>query len=102
MPKGTSRSEGSSGENISHFHAIRMRVVGAGSLQMTLYSIDDIQNQSLVPFSLSATTHIQPTRLSNFIQQRASLEIKTTEVNEYFRINRIIVFCREYATSYPG
>src|SRR3990167_6309161 len=100
MPKGMARSAGSSGENISHFNSVRMRVIGTGSLQMTLFSLQDVRSEVLVPFTMSLTTNIQPTRLANFIEQRASLEVKTTAINEYFRINRIIIFSRKFASSY--
>lgn len=90
------------GENILHFTAVRMRVVGQGSLKMRLNSLDDVQTQELVPFSMSAGTNIQPTRLCNFLQQRAQLEVYTTELNDFFKINRIILFVKESATSYPG
>lgn len=94
--------EGSSGENISHFTAVRLRVVGSGNLNMTLYSLDDVNSQVLAPLAMSATTNIQPTRLANFNEQRAALWLGTTEKDEYFRINRIILFSKEIFTSYPG
>jgi hypothetical protein len=94
--------EGSAGENIAHFTAVRMRVTGEGNLKMTLFSLDDVRLQELNPFVLTPETNIQPTRLANFNEQRASLEIKTTEFQEYFRINRIILFSKEIYTSYPG
>src|SRR5215203_2475285 len=101
MP-GSAATSRSAGENIQHITAVRMRVVGSGNLEMTLYSQDDIQSQALVPFALAATTPYQPTRLANFIQQRASLDIRTDVINEWFRINRIVLFTKEFASSYPG
>lgn len=97
-----SAANGSIGENIDHFTAVRMRVVGSGNLDMVLYSHDDILNQELVPFTMAGATNIQPTRLANFIQQRAMLNISVDEINEWFRINRIIVYTKEFATSFPG
>lgn len=102
MPKGAATSEGSSGEQITHFTGIRLRVVGSGSLQLKVYSLDDVRSQTLVPLTLSATTNRIPTRLCNFMEQRASFEGKTTLIDEVFRINRIIVFSREIFTSFPG
>lgn len=102
MPIGTALSEQSSGENISHFAAIRMRVTGTGSLKMSVYSLDDVKTKALVPFILTSTARIIPTRLVNFMEQRASFELKTTEIDEKFRINRIVVFMKEVFTSYPG
>lgn len=94
--------EGSAGENISHFTAVRLRVTGSGSLVMNFYSLDDINSQQLAPLTMSASTNIQPTRLANFNEQRASLRIGTYQFQEYFRINRIIIFTKEIYSSYPG
>lgn len=101
-PVGAALSEGSSGENISHFAAIRIRLTGTGSLNMSVYSLDDVRSKDLVPFTMAAVTRIVPTRLVNFMEQRAAFELKTTEIDETFRINRIIIFTKEIFTSYPG
>lgn len=102
MPKGAVLSEQSSGENISHFAAIRIRVTGAGSLQMKVFSLDDVKSKTLVPLPISAANRIIQTRLVNFTEQRAAFELKTTEINEKFRVNRIVIFMKEIYTSYPG
>lgn len=102
MPVGAALSETSSGESISHFAAIRVRVNGVGSLKMKVYSLDDVKTKTLVPFTMALRTRIIPTRLVNFTEQRASFELKTTEKNEIFRINRIIIFQKPIFTSYPG
>ena len=102
MPKGAALSEMSSGENISHFAAIRVRVNGTGSLNMTVYSLDDVRSKTLVPITMQASTRIIPTRLVNFTEQRAAFELSTTAIDEKFRINRIVIFMKEVFTSYPG
>lgn len=102
MPKGSALSELSSGESISHFAAIRIRVNGNGNLKMEVFSLDDVRSKILVPITMSGATRIIPTRLVNFMEQRACFELKTTEINELFKINRIIVFQKEVFTSYPG
>jgi hypothetical protein len=102
MARGTARDAGSAGEMISHFNAIRMRVVGTGFLKMTLYSLQDQTLQHLADFELSETTRFSPLRLANFIEQRAALQIQTHSINEYFRINRIIIYSRTYASEYPA
>jgi hypothetical protein len=101
-PVGAATSEGSSGENISHFAAIRVRVNGIGNLKMTVYSLDDIKSKVLVPLVMQPKARIIPTRLVNFMEQRASFELKTTDFDEQFRINRIVIFTKETYTSYPG
>ena len=102
MPKGAALSEQSSGESISHFTGVRIRVVGTGNLKLAVYSLDDVRSQTLIPLVMTAATNIIPTRLCNFTEQRASFEGKTTEIDEVFKINRIIIFSREVFTSYPG
>lgn len=89
------------GENINHFNGIRVRVTGSGNLIPTLYSLSDTKSQELAPIAMESETNIQLTKLANFIQQRASLELKTTEINEVFTINRIIIFVKPLFTSYP-
>lgn len=101
-PMGAVSSEGSSGENISHFGAIRIRLYGNGFLKMAVHSIDDIRLKVMVPFVMIKATRIIPTRIVNFQGQRASFELKTTAIDEKFRIHRIVVFTKEIYTSYPG
>lgn len=101
MP-GTARSQGSAGENITHFNAIRMRIQGEGNLQMSFISQDNVYTQDLAELPLKELNNIQPTRLANFMQQRAIFELHTEKRLEWFRINRIIIFTKETFSSYPG
>jgi len=102
MPTGSALSELSSGEQISHFAAIRIRLNGTGNLKMSVHSLDDVRSKILVPFTMQTKARIIPTRLVNFMEQRAAFELTTTEIDEVFRINRIVVFTKEVFTSYPG
>lgn len=86
---------------IVHYTAVRMRVVGNGSLQMTMHSQDNTFTQTLVPFTMSATTNIRPTRQMNFQHQRAALRGRTTSINERFHINKIIIFAKAVFSEYP-
>lgn len=87
---------------VQHYNGVRMRLTGAGSLQMTLYSLDEVNSSVLVPFTMAATTAREPTRLANFKSQRASLEVKTTVINETFRISKIIIFAKPVESEFPG
>lgn len=102
MPQGAAVSQGSSGESINHFAAIRIRVVGTGNLEMNVYSLDDVRSKELVPFALQATNRRQPTRIVNFMENRASFRLMTEDAGDYFRINRVIVFMKPVFSSYPG
>lgn len=102
MPKGSALSEASSGENISHFAAMRVRANGTGNLRLKVYSLDNVRSKVLVPLVMNQSTRIIPTRLVNFTEQRASFELKTVEMDEFMRVNRIVIFMKEVFTSYPG
>lgn len=94
-------SVGTTSENITHFTAIRMRVYGNGQLKMRLLSLHETNEQTLLSLPMIPSTNREPTRLCNFNEQRAQLELKTTELDEKFTITRILVFARELYTDYP-
>jgi len=91
----------SSAGELLHFGFTRLRVTGSGTLRQTLYSLDDVRSSVLPTLTMSATTNREPLTLCNFIEQRAALEIKTTAIDETFRIDKIIIFVRVVATGYP-
>ncbi len=89
-------------ENINHYAAVRMRVVGTGNLDMHLASLDRINTVDLFPFTLSETNAREPTRLVNFVTQRALLKVSTDVIDEYFDIDKVIIFARELYKEFPG
>lgn len=89
-------------EQILHFGAITYRLNGTGTFRPTLYSLDRTTSQTLVPLTMSLTPGKEPTRLCNFNQQRALLRGETTAIDEYFKINRIVLFVKAIYTQYPG
>ena len=84
-----------------HSGVSRFRVVGSGSLQLFMNSLDEVHTAQLPSITMAAATNIEPTILSNFIDQRISLEFKTTFMGEFFTITRITVFVKQVATSIP-
>jgi len=99
---GSARENKSSGENINHYASIRLRANGAGNLIPKFYGLDEVETQTLVSLPMSSTPGREPTRLANFQQQRALLELKTTEIDETMRINRIIIYARPVFVEFPG
>lgn len=89
-------------ENINHYAAIRMRVVGTGNLDMQLASLDRIDTSDLVAFTLSETNAREPTRLCNFVSQKARLKVSTDVIDEFFNIDKVIIFAREIYKEFPG
>ncbi len=94
--------KGSQVDNITHYAAYRIRVNGDGSLQARWIGFDDATEYVMVPLTMAASPGRVLDRLSNFTAQRAQLELKTTEIDEFFQINRIILWVKESATQYPG
>lgn len=88
-------------EVINHYGAVRLGVTGSGNLRLTLYSLDEVKVSPLLPLVLQTRTNIEPNRLANFTQQRAKLEIRTTEIDEHFKVTKVIVFVKAVAKSYP-
>lgn len=89
-------------DNIIHYASVRMRILGSGSLRMSMISQDAIYTQALVPFTMTAATNIRPTRLMNFQHQRASFECQTTAIGEWFKINKIVIYAKEVFVDYPS
>lgn len=88
-------------DNIIHYTSVRMRIVGSGQLDMTMYSQDDVHSQPLVPFTMQATMSIRPNRLMNFQHQKAMLQGSVNVLNEWFRINKIVIYAKEVFADYP-
>lgn len=89
-------------DNIVHYTSVRMRIIGSGQLDMTMFSQDDIFSSVLLPFTMTATTNIRPTRLMNFQHQRAYLKGSTDVINEWFQINKIVIYAKEVFVEYPN
>lgn len=90
------------GEDICHFGGIRIRVNGSGNLIPSFYSLDNVQLQVLAPIAMQSVTPIQPFRLANFVSQRVFLRLETTQINDIFKINRIIIFAKAIYSQYPN
>lgn len=92
-----------SGEgSIYHYGSVRLRALGSGNLRMRLISLSDTKEAIMAPLVLSTATDREPLKTVNFKQQRASLEISTTAIDEYFSIDKIVVYIKPVGSSYPG
>lgn len=90
------------GEDLMHFTGIRIRVNGNGNLIPTFQSLDDVDSVTLTPFIINSTTAREPFKLANFISQRAFLRLETQQINEIFRINRVIVYAKPQYSQFVG
>lgn len=96
------KSGGAGEEVVNHYGFVRLRIAGDGFLRLRLLSLDEVKEKVMVALEMDDPQWIEPTRLTNFTQQRAQLEIKTTQIDEVFHCSKIIIFAKQTATSYPG
>ena len=102
MGLGAARSQGSAGESINHTTGLRIRVVGVGNLNLKFHSLDDVFEYDLGSLAMQSTTNKEPFVLANVLEQRTYLEGFTTQCQEVFNINRIIIFTKPVFTMHPG
>jgi hypothetical protein len=84
-----------------HTTGVRLRIVGNGNLKQYLHSLQDVNNFQMVDHVLQNPINREKVTLANFIDQRVQYELKTTELNEWFRFSKIVIFVKPIATGYP-
>lgn len=89
-------------DNIVHYTSVRMRIIGSGNLDMTMFSQDDVFSSVLSPFVMQSVTNIRPTRLMNFQHQRAYIKGSTNVISEWFSINKIVIYASGVFSEYPS
>lgn len=102
MPLGTARGHGSSGDFISHFAAVRIRVQGSGTLRTTLLGQDSVTSYALSPITMASASRFSPRLLANATEQRALVQVQTTDLDDDFTVHRIVVFAKPIWTEIPG
>src|SRR5258706_9254075 len=86
----------------NHFCGARLRISGSGNLQCKLYGLDNTLTNTLPVQVLSTTPGKEYFLLGTLVSQKSRLEIKTTVINETFKLNRYTVFAKPIYTSYPS
>lgn len=89
------------GQFINHFGQVRIRVTGGGVLQARLISLDDLQEIQLADTTLQSASAKYVNLHTNFEQQKARLELKTTELGAEFLVRQIIFYVKPVGTNYP-
>src|SRR5258708_33987592 len=87
---------------MKEFGCVRLRVTGSGNLKMKFQSLDNVKSSSLAPIIMTTPAEREPFKIANFKSQRAFLKLETTELNEIFRINRVVVFVKPLWSQYYG
>lgn len=89
------------GQFINHFGQIRIRLTGSGVMSGRLISLSDEQEINLPDIQMQASNPKFVNVHVNFEQQRARLELKTTELGAAFLIRQIIFYLKPVGTNYP-
>lgn len=86
---------------LNHYHYVTLRVNGSGVLVSKLYSLKDEFSQNLKNQTLSLTSGRSLTLLSNFIHEKAYLDIRVSTIDHKFEISNIEIGVKPVATGYP-
>lgn len=86
---------------VNHFNEIKLRIIGSGALNMTLYGPQQVKSKTLPITTLSATRDKEVVKLANFRHTRAQLELTTTVIDEYFELQYILVYYKPVAANLP-
>lgn len=86
----------------NHYAGARLRVSGSGTLKSKLYGLDNSLTNTLPDQILSTTPGKEYFLLGTLVSQKARLELKTTAINETFKVNRYTMFAKPIYTSYPS
>lgn len=76
--------------NIRHYNWFRSKIQGSGNVQVTLCGQNATNPQTYTSFALAGTGN-DTTRLINFEGQRCALKLRVSNINEYFRLNSLVL-----------
>jgi hypothetical protein len=86
---------------VNQFGIVRLKAEGVGTLQVSVWGEDRLSYQDLNPVTLQAIPGKEYTNLSNYINERAAVKVQSNLADNWFRINRIVLFSRFYAAQRP-
>lgn len=94
------KQQSSSGD-ILHVGSVRLRTTGSGDLELLLRSLQNVNYNQLADYVLSNPSDREKVILSNFINQRGQLEFRTTLIDEWFIVSKVVIFVKTIWTGYP-
>jgi hypothetical protein len=77
---------------INVYTGVRLRARGTGTLDIRLFSEDNVSNVSLQPVTLSTTPGKEYFRLANFTNEKCAVDLLTASSGEKFNLNKIVLF----------
>lgn len=93
---------------INHYAAIQVSVFGVGNLRPRMFTLAnndgtlvEVASKTLTTVPMSVSTDKSPIVLAGMKKEKVYLELKTTDINEGFRISEIDVFVKPTASGGP-
>jgi hypothetical protein len=87
---------------INHVAGIKLRVVGSGALQITLYGEDNVTPTTANSITLSLTPGKDFDRLVNFINEKCSFKFRVSNYQERFHFKTLTVYMKPLWLRRPG
>jgi isopentenyldiphosphate isomerase len=85
----------------NHYHPVRIRVKGSGTLLLEMRSLDDVQITTIPSILMTTTASHPKDSLSDVRASAARLKFSVGVIDEYFQINEIHVYIRPIGSSTP-
>lgn len=92
----------SQSEWIQHFAGMKLRILGVGDLQITLYGEDNSNPVTVPVITLSSTPGKEFDRLINYIDEKMSVKFRTSNFGEWFNLDRFTLFAKSLWLRRPG
>ena len=81
---------------------MRFRVVGNGTLQTVLRSLNPLVTYFTAPnITMASPTNIEPMILTNFIDQKFQVHCSTSSLDDDFTITRIVAWIKVVGYAHP-
>lgn len=87
--------------DVLHFTGTRIKASGQGSLHQLFQSLDYIQTEQLNDIILRTSNNLVPFSLANFIDQQANVRVYMDTIEDFMKIDQIIIFYKKLFTGYP-
>jgi len=93
------------GDLVSHLNPIRVRIKGEGNLVTTVFNTGEDAAEEvsamLADAVLSPITSRSVNVLANFYGEKIFIDIRTTELDEWFSVSNMWAYVKQSTASYP-
>lgn len=79
---------------INHFGRIQFKVLGLGTLNLTLYGHDNTTPTAAPGIALASATGIEPESLINFQNEKMAVKCAVSSTGNWYTISKLVVFAK--------